>query len=88
MPCSIRLGHIRFGQLIFWMLKINFCQLQHTYFFFRFNQAQSELFLKFQCTVTLDGHYVMNGSIIVLPIRGDGRIHVVLSKSFSFIYNL
>ncbi|XP_028157404.1 protein takeout-like [Ostrinia furnacalis] len=41
----------------------------------------SKLFLRIQCDATLDGHYVMSGRLLVLPIEGNGKVHVDLKKA-------
>nr|AOG12855.1 odorant binding protein [Eogystia hippophaecolus] len=44
------------------------------------NVANSELIVKTLCDVDADGHYDMSGQLIILPIEGNGKIHVKLRK--------
>ncbi|KAL0880298.1 hypothetical protein ABMA27_002750 [Loxostege sticticalis] len=41
----------------------------------------SKMMIRVQCDAILDGHYVMSGRLLVLPIEGNGKIHVNLKKA-------
>nr|QIJ45755.1 odorant binding protein [Glyphodes pyloalis] len=42
---------------------------------------RSKLLIKLQCDGVLDGHYDMNGRLLILTISGNGKIHVDLRKA-------
>ncbi|KAG6454231.1 circadian clock-controlled protein daywake [Manduca sexta] len=44
------------------------------------NKAQSKLFVRLLCTVDFEGQYDMKGKLLVVPIEGMGKAHVVLRK--------
>nr|ALT31635.1 odorant-binding protein 5 [Cnaphalocrocis medinalis] len=47
----------------------------------RRDAQKAKLYLKIQCDATLDGHYDMNGRLLILSISGNGKIHVDLRKA-------
>lgn len=51
-------------------------------FFYTYSRdkVKSKIFLKLQCSATLDGYYLLKGSVLVVPFEGNGKIHVDLSK--------
>nr|QCF41924.1 odorant binding protein [Athetis dissimilis] len=40
--------------------------------------AKSQIFLILQCALKLDGNYELDGNVLILKIKGKGKIHVYL----------
>ncbi|CAG9562607.1 unnamed protein product [Danaus chrysippus] len=42
---------------------------------------KNKILFKLMCSVNLEGQYVMDGRLLILPINGNGRNHVSLGKA-------
>lgn len=49
-------------------------------FSFRMNTEKGKAVLDFTANVTLKANYVMDGQILILPIRGDGQAKIKISE--------
>ncbi|XP_028036471.1 circadian clock-controlled protein-like [Bombyx mandarina] len=46
----------------------------------RRNKLKSKLSITLLCSVDLEGEYELDGQVLILPIRGKGRLHAALRK--------
>ncbi|CAK1555200.1 unnamed protein product [Leptosia nina] len=47
----------------------------------KYDDQQSKIFLKLQCSGQLEGNYEMKGRLLFLPLEGKGPLHVTLNKA-------
>ncbi|VVD01868.1 unnamed protein product [Leptidea sinapis] len=47
----------------------------------KYDKSKSKILLKLLCTAQLEGTYDMKGQLLILPLEGNGPIHVTLNKA-------